>query len=238
MTSSYTTPSFDTPLGAKPVSLVKKTDRQPGRNTGGSRLTNVYLQDSSKQVTVLKFLQYLTVLCLLLLAALLANFSSTNYRVFGTSREGALTALPPLDQELMDNVLSLWVADSMIRITTIGFHDYTLRLNEIRGLFTDRGWESFSRFLRASYEGRPSLRSALETGRLIMWGEPASPPQVLQRSLVSGVMTYRVKMEMTVKSAWFNPPPKLPLAVELTIERVRPDINPAGIAIAQWRVVG
>ncbi len=222
--------------GSTPVSLVKRTDRAVGRGPNAGRLTNAYLQDCARQVVLLKFQQYTTVICLVILILLLANFSSTNYRVFATSREQTLTALPPVDQEVMDNVLSLWIADSMIKVTTIGFHDYDMRLAEIRNLFTDRGWESFSRFLRSSYDGRPSIRSALETGRLIMWGAPSAPPQILQRGLVSGVMTYRVRMEMDVKFGWVKTLPKLPQFVELTVERVRPEINPAGLAIAQWRL--
>ena len=232
-------PTASSPLsvsGATPVSLVKRTDRLAGRGPNAGRLTNAYLQDCSRQVVLLKFQQYVTVICLVIMILLLANFSSTNYRVFGTNRDMTLTALPPVDQEVMDNVLSLWVADAMIKVTTLGFHDYDMRLAGIRNLFTDRGWESFSRFVRASHDGRPSIRAALETRRLLMWGVPATPPQILQRGLVGGVMSYRIRIDLTVKVAWTYAVPKIPEFVELTVERVRPEINPAGLAISQWRL--
>ena len=71
---------------------------------------------------------------------------------------------------------------------------------------------------------------------MLMWGVPATPPQIVQRGLVSGVMSYRIRIELAIKVAWARSLPNMPQFVELTVERVRPEINPAGLAISQWRL--
>ena len=227
---------------AVPVSLVKKTDRQLGR-ANYARLSNSYLKDCARQVVVLKFLQYVTVGCLCMMVVFLMNFSSVNYRVFATSKSGALYSMPPIDEDVDDSILILWIVDALVRSTTMGFHDYDLRLTNNRDLFTDRGWESYNRFLRYPFidggytytaQGRTSIYSNLEKKRLLMWGEPVSPPQIVQRSLVGGVRTYRVRVEMDISKRW-GPDFRFPDRFEVVIERVGPEVNSTGLAISQWR---
>jgi hypothetical protein len=223
------------PVASQTVSLVKRTDRQAGRGPGVSRLSNAYLQDDAKLVVFLKLQQYVATLCLCLLLLFLANFSSTNYRVFATSEESKLNAPPPVDQELNDNVVSMWVVDAVLASTTMGFHDYDLRLQEIRPYFTDRGWESFNRYLRTAYNNAPSVRSMIDNDRLLMWSSPRTPPQIVQKGLVGGVMTYQVKQSLNVLRMLVTSKRDTRVTIEVVVERVRPEINPSGLAIAQWR---
>ena len=231
---THYTPS-DLYRSAAPVSLVKKTDRLLGRGHN-ARLSNSYLKDSAKQVVALKFLQFVTVACLCVLIVLLANFSSVNYRVFATSREGTLESLPALDSEIGDSDLVLWVVDAVVSSSTMGFHDYNLRMLQNRAFFTDRGWESYNRFLRSTSTGQLSIFSNMEKGRMLMWGKLSSPPLIVSRALVGGVMTYRIRLDLTIKTEWI-PTYYLPSRYELTVERVPPSINPRGLAISQWRAL-
>lgn len=225
-------------LSSKPrVSLIKRTDVQGPRGIPVARLGNSYLMDGARRLQILKFMQLLIVICFVVLVGLLANFTVTRHRLFATTADGKLVAPPPLDQEIGDNVVNLWLVDAMTKSLTMGFHDYDLRLKEIRPFFNDRGWESYSRFLRTSYGGRPNLRSLLENEYLTMSTRISRPPQVIQRGLIRGVFTYQYKVdfEMTIEAA--SETRNGPLSYEVTVERVPSEINPAGIAISQWRLV-
>lgn len=226
-----------TSSSSRPVSLVKRSDRNTGtKGPLAAKLGTAYQQDTAGLARLLTWLQYVILAGFIVLIVLLANFSSATYRLFATTSEGKLNIPPPIDQEIGDNVVSLWVVDAMTRALTMGFHDYQLRLLEIRPFFNDRGWESFTRFQRAPYGPHISIRAALENEYMLMKARPRSTPQILEKSLVQGVFTYRVQINMainryqeTVNDNSFNE------TYELLIERVRPEVNPSGIAIAQWR---
>lgn len=224
------------PISGSSVSLTKRTDRQSGRGSGGSRLSNAYLQDSARLVVFLKLQQYITIVLLCVLIGLLANFSSTSYRVFATTTEGKLTAPPPVDQEINDNLLAMWVIDATTAATTMGFHDYDLRLQEVRPYFTDRGWESYTRFLRTKGDQEASLWSLFETDRLLIFSSPRTPPQIIQKGLVGGVITYQIRQGINLTEVIGSRNDTNHPVLEIAVERVRPEISASGLAISQWRL--
>lgn len=221
----------------RPVSLVKRSDKLGPRGPVAARLGASFQQDTAGKVQLLKYLQYAILAGFILLIALLANFSTTNYRLFATTAEGKLTAPPPLDQELGDNIVNLWLVDAMSKIMTMGFHDYKLRLLEIRPLFNDRGWDSFVRFQRTAVDGQPNIRASLENSYLLMGGRPNSPPQIVEKSLISGVYTYKMQIEMMINTYGAPYESVRRQVFEIVVERVKPEVNPNGIAIAQWRLL-
>ncbi len=227
-----------TNLSNKPrVSLVKRTDVQGARGVPTARLGNSYLMDGARRLQILKIMQFVIVIAFVVLVALLAEFTVTRHRLFATTVDGKLTAPPPLDQEIGDNVVNLWLVEAMTKSLTMGFHDFDLRMKEIRPFFNDRGWESYSRFLRTSYNGQSNLRSLIENDYLTMSARISRPPQVIQRGLIRGVFTYQYKVDFEVTAEAASEVRTGPLTYEITVERVPSEINPAGIAISQWRLV-
>lgn len=190
-------------------------------------------------LNMLKYMQFAALIGMVVLITLLANFNSIQYRLFAATAEGKLNTPPPVDQEIGDNVVNLWIADSMTKAMTMGFHDYQMRTLEIRPLFTDRGWESFMRFQRTSYGGQPAIRTQLENGHLIMYAQPRSPPQISEKGLAGGVFTYTVRAKLVVtRYGGTGQSGSDTESYEIQIERVKPEINPSGIAISQWRNIG
>lgn len=231
--------STSAPSANRKVSLAKRSDNTGSRGPLVGRIGAAFQQDSAKNALILKYMQYVILGGMLVIVGLLANFSTTSYRLFATTSEGKLTMPPPIDQEIGDNIVSLWLVEAMTRTMTLGFHDYQLRLLEIRPLFNDRGWESFTRFQRSPYASNTAIRVALENNYLMMKCRPRAPPQILEKSLVGGVFTYKMQVRMAItrfieggsESQTFE-------TFELLVERVKPEVNPAGIAIAQWRYTG
>lgn len=221
-------------LSAKPVSLVKKTDIQRNRQSY-FRLNNNFLRDRARFMVVLKFQQYLTVILLCILFGLLFGVVSTNYRVFATSNNGTLVPNPPIDQEVQESTLMTWVVTTVLEASTIGFFDYELRFQQLRSAFTDQGWESYNRFLRTSFNKKTSVRAELENGHILLQPKITTPPQILRRGLVGGVMTYHIQLEITIRSVW-SEDMRIPKTLDLIVERVTPEINSDGLAISQWRI--
>lgn len=224
------------PQSPKGVSLAKRTDRASAKNVRHSRLSNAYLQDGAKTLSLLRILSIIAVAGLVILVGLLTHFSSSATRIMPTTSDDKLITPPPVDEPIDENIISLWLVDVMTQSTTMGFHDYQMRFKEIRPFFTDRGWESFMRYMRTSYGGKPSLISRLDNDRLVIYGTPVQAPQILQRGLVNGIYTYIVRYIaqaqvvsiMTVTSSRYT--------IDVSIERVKAEINPTGLAISQWRI--
>jgi intracellular multiplication protein IcmL len=220
----------------KGVSLVKRTDRATARSTRNSRLNNAYLQDGSKTLGLLRLLNVIAVAGLIILVGLLTHFSSSKTRILPTTSDNKLIMPPPVDEPVDENIVSLWLVDAVTQSTTMGFHDYQIRLKEIRPLFTDRGWESFMRYMKTSYGGRPSLVSRLDNDRLVLYSTPVQAPQILQRGLVNGVYTYVVRYTVRLQetSIVSNADPRY--TIDISIERVKAEISPSGLAVSQWRI--
>ncbi len=220
------------------VSLAKRSDNSGVRGPVQAKIGAAFQQDAAKSILLLKYMQYAVMAGLVILVVMLANFSTTSYRLFATTAEGKLTIPPPVDQEIGDNVVALWLVDAMTKTLTMGFHDYQLRLLEIRPIFNDRGWDSFTRFQRTPYGTRPAIRAGLENNYLMMKCRPSAPPQILEKSLISGVFTYKIQVKMYVTRYLDGTESSGNEVFEVLVERVKPEINPAGIAISQWRYTG
>lgn len=220
----------------KGVSLVKRTDRATARSIRNARLSNAYLQDGAKTLSLLRILNTIAVAGLIILVGLLTHFSSSATRILPTTSDDKLITPPPVDEPVDENIVSLWLVNVMTHSTTMGFHDYQMRFKEIRPSFTDRGWESFMRYMKTSYGGRPSIISRLDNDRLVLYGDPAQAPQILQRGLVNGVYTYIVRYVAQVQETSIVNGATPRYTIDVSIERVKADVNPSGLAISQWRI--
>lgn len=232
MERSLTTTRTETRKG---VSLVKRTDKAAVKSIRISKLNNAYLQDGSRNLGYLKILSIICVIGLVVLVALLTNFSTSKTRIFPTTSDGKLIVPPPIEEAVDENIVTLWITGVMTQAMTMGFHDYQIRLKEIRPYFTDRGWESFMRYMKTSFSGRPSLISRLDNDRLIFYGTPSQTPQILQSGLSSGVYTYTLRFGANFQESSTAGNGSSRPVFDLSIIRVSSDINPAGLAIDQWR---
>lgn len=220
----------------KGVSLVKRTDKAAIKSIRISKLNNAYLQDGSKYLGYLRILSIVSVFGLIVLVALLTNFSASKTRVMPSTSDGKLITPPPIEDALDENIVTLWITDVMTQSMTMGFHDYQIRFKEIRPFFSDRGWESFMRYMKTSFSGRPSLISRLDNDRLIFFGSPSQTPQILQSGLSSGVYTYTLRYGANLQENSSFGTAGSRMTFDLSIIRVRSEINPAGLAIDQWRL--
>ena len=220
----------------KGVSLTKRTDRAASRSIRNSRLNNAYLQDGARTLSLLRILNTIAVAGLIVLVGLLTHFSSSATRILPTTSDDKLISPPPVDEPVDENIVSLWLVDVMTQSTTMGFHDYQIRFKEIRPSFTDRGWESFMRYMKTSYGGKPSIISRLDNDRLVLFGTPVQAPQILQRGLVNGIYTYIVRYIAQVQETSVTGGASPRYTIDVSIERVKADINPTGLAVSQWRI--
>lgn len=234
MAQTYT--SSQTTEPRKNVSLVKRTDKAAVKSIRISKLNNAYLQDGSKYLGYLRILSIVCVLGLIMLVGLLTNFSTSKTRIMPTTSDGKLITPPPIEDAVDENIVTLWITDVMTQSTTMGFHDYQIRLKEIRPFFSDRGWESFMRYMKTSFYGRPSIISRLDNDRLVFFGAPSQTPQILQSGLSSGVYTYTLRFGASIQEASTAGNGSGRPVFDLSIVRVSSDINPAGLAIDQWRL--
>lgn len=225
-----------TPAASHGVSLVKRSDHSAAKQIRNARLNNAYLQDGSKSLGMLRLLNIVAVVGLIVLMGLLTNFTASKTRILPTTSDDKMVTPPPVDQALDENIVSLWLIDAITQSTTMGFHDYHLRLKDIRSFYTDKGWDSFMRYMKSSHLGNPSLISRLDNDRLVIFGSPSLAPQILQRGLVNGVYTYIIRYVTQVKEVSKTGSAVPKLTFDLTVERVKSDTNPAGLAIAQWRI--
>jgi len=227
-------PSLTTPVK---VSLAKRSDRQNQRTVVTARLSNSYLQDGAKMASILRYLQLALIAGLLIVMSMLVSFSRQEFRVFPTSVDGKLIVLPPLSRDLGDNTVLLWLTDILRLANTMGHHDFRLRLEDIRPYFTERGWESFNRYMRAHNRHYPSLRVLLEDYKMISIPRIGRPPQILRKGVVSGIFSYDIRADVFMRRVSLYAPWENQVTFDIGIERVPTDINPSGIAITRWRTV-
>lgn len=224
-----------TPSGK--VSLVKESDptaREGLRNS--ARLLATYRTDRLFLVRLVPLLNYLTIASLVLMIGLMLNFSSTNFRVFPTTQEGRLTAPPALDEDVGDNVVAFWTVGVIYRSMMMGFHDYQIRMERARPYFTDLGWTSFNAYLNATQNRLPSLMTRLKTGFWTMTPRLSETPTVIEKSLIGGVYTYKVRAAITLSTDGLSNSGGMLQVLDLTIERTDDPSQPQGLVISQWRL--
>jgi hypothetical protein len=224
------------PAASTGVNLTKRTDRSVQAKMGMARLSNGFLQDGAKIAALLRYTQLLFILGSIVLFAQLVIFTKVETRIFPTTVDGKLTTLPAPNRDIGSNTVLLWLMDALTQINTMGFHDYQMRLEEIRPYFTDRGWESFSRYLRGPQVNLPSIRSMLENDRLTLLPKFRRPPEIIRKGIVGGVFTYDVRARMLLLRDAVGAKADANLILDVNIERVPGEVNSSGIAIARWRV--
>ncbi len=221
----------------KPVSLVKKTDQSSKslqRNT--ARFITFFRQDGLFLLRLIPLINILSGISVVALVVLLLSFSSAGIRVFPTTSYGSLVSAPPVEVDVGDNVVSLWVVTAVYKILTMGFHDYQMRIDNSRVFFSDAGWSSYMSYLNLSVGRATSTMAFLQEDYATILPTLAAPPYILQKGLVGGVYTYTVRARVELAlGGGIKESNSRSQVVDLTIERTVDPASIGGLVISKWR---
>lgn len=222
------------PAAPRGVSLVKRTDQPPNR-IAMTRYSQVFRQDGLMDVRLLSLIQ-ITILGLAVLTVIFtANFSSVHYRLFPTTSQGKLVAVLPVNLPIPKETVVTWANTAALKVMSFGFHDFDIRTEKIRGLFTEDGWTSFQRSLRVPFNNHPNLLSTINNDRLTLSSTPFNAPVLYDQGLVSGVYHYRMRLSLNLMIRSQKYGGKEAISIDVDLERVPAEINSDGIAIANWQ---
>lgn len=71
--------------------------------------------------------------------------------IIGLDQQGRATRIPKLtESHVSDASVRRFCAESVSEVGTFAFHDFTMRLAQISGRFTENGWRSFNKALAKS----------------------------------------------------------------------------------------
>lgn len=132
---------------------------------------------------------------------------------------------------LTDKAVLSWAATSITEILTFGFGDFDQRTISHRDLFTDEGWDVFTQAIREQ-----NMRETVKASQLVLTSVPANLPVIVGKGEDKDqqfqwivempiVMTYTTNNNVTKREKHI---------VRLTIVRVPPAQNVAGIGIKGW----
>jgi intracellular multiplication protein IcmL len=174
-------------------------------------------------------------ICVCLLAVLLAAcivLAMTRPKpvYFGMSQEMTLLPMVPLNEPLVsDAALESWLSKAITEAFNMDFLNYRERLAHAREYFTD---DAFKGYL-ASLDNEKHL-AVLRQFKAIMRAIPSSPPIVVRRGEMLGVMTWDLEMSVIVNyETSAKRIASQGIAVQCRVRRVPTTDFPQGIAIAQ-----
>lgn len=135
---------------------------------------------------------------------------------------------------LTDQAILSWAATSITEILTFGFGDFDQRILSQRNLFTDSGWDAFTQAIRDQ-----DMRSTFKLRQLVLTSVPADSPVLVSKGeneekLYLWIVQMPVIMTYTTNNDVSTRKRKI---VQLTIVRVPPSQNEAGIGIKNWELM-
>jgi hypothetical protein len=180
------------------------------------------------------FSQTTLIAVLVTLLVFLAPFLQPVYHYYARDPDGNMIPLDPLTMPNMtDRAILSWAVTSVTEIMTIGFGDLIEQLGAQKPRFTSEGWKSFA---AAFHEQK--INESFKESQLVLTTVPSDTAVILAQGFneqkiyqwkvqVPVIMTYITNNNVTQHTRAF---------VTLTIQRVSPEQNPAGIAIKSWIV--
>lgn len=149
---------------------------------------------------------------------------------FPTSATGRITPLIPLDQPNMSDIeIKQWSNLAIIAAYSYNFVNYRSELQASSEFFTADGWNTFIAALKNS-----NNLQAIISNKFVVSAVATQAPVILQKDVVNGRYSWRVKMPIIVtyqSSSLFS---QTPLVVNMLITRVSTLNTPKGIGIAQF----
>lgn len=174
----------------------------------------------------------LLILGLLVLVVFLTPILQPIYTYDAMDHEKKLRPLVSLSApNLTDQAILSWSATSITEILTFGFGDFDQRILTQRPLFTSDGWSGFTKAIREQ-----NMRENFKMRQLVLTTVPANMPVIVSKGEDEDgsynwavempiIMTYTTNNNVTERKRGI---------VRLTIVRVPPKQNVAGIGIKGW----
>ena len=154
---------------------------------------------------------------------------STVYIAVAATPDGRLVPLTPLDEPIMsDAALKNWTVSAVTEAFTLGHHDWRLRLSNVRGSFTDAGYESFLQGLDESLF-LDRLRDHLQVASAVAQGAPV----ITDTRYFRGRLGWAVEFPFLVTFAAGTRTVSQDLLARVLVMRVPLSERPAGIGIEQ-----
>ncbi|MBS0290733.1 MAG: DotI/IcmL family type IV secretion protein [Proteobacteria bacterium] len=133
----------------------------------------------------------------------------------------------PLEQaNLPSPQVLIWTSENIEQIYTYNYKDFPQVLTQIRGYFTQQGYDSYMKALDESKN-----LQAVQDKRLYVTAKVAQKGKVVKEGIVNGIYTWEVQIpiDVTYKSTTESVVQKLQANVEVV--RVPSNDSPVGIAI-------
>ncbi|MDD9982727.1 MAG: DotI/IcmL/TraM family protein [Gammaproteobacteria bacterium] len=168
----------------------------------------------------------------LVLAAAVAGLVSRDRpmdRAFAATPDGRVIELTPLDAPVMTQAaLRSWVVTALTEAFTLGYHDYRLRLGQVREYFTDDGYRGFTEQLDVSL-----LLERVIEHRQVTAAVAAGAPVITRRTTWQGRAMWTLETPLLITFYAGNRQEKQELLVSTLVMRVQREERPAGIGIQQ-----
>jgi len=113
------------------------------------------------------------------------------FRYFPVDRQGRLLQeMAPLDRvQHSEADIIVWASTHATRVFTFGFHDFQMRMQDVKPYFTDEGWTQFDAALTAS-----KYRSIVVDGLEVLTSAPKAAGIVVERGVSGGRYYWIVRL--------------------------------------------
>ena len=187
---------------------------------GRGLLLNIALFQSLIVALVVGFLLYFTF------------FAPPAMRYFAALPTGQIIPMVSLDRPVdTDPVVLGWTADAASEIMTFNYRDYNERVGGARRFFTDNGWASFTEALRKS-----DYIQTVTNNKQMQSAVPREAPRIINRCTTScNPYFWEIQMPLLINVESQDKKANSDRMLTLTVVRVSPVKNPAGIQIDKWR---
>jgi len=218
---------------AKPTPIKRNIFADEIGNLDTIQNEEVEAAHHQRQLSIV-FSQSIVVIILVVLLVLLAPFLQPVYHYYARDPDGNLITLDALVMPNMTNqAVVSWAVTSVTEIMTFGFGDVVNQMALQKPRFTDTGWKSFL----AAFSRQGTI-SIFRQNQLVLTTVPYDTAVIVNQGPDrNGVYFWRVQVPVILTFATNNNVTTHRRSViTLTIERVKEEQNPAGIAIKTWLV--
>jgi hypothetical protein len=145
---------------------------------------------------------------------------------FASLSSGAVLAAPSvLVSPDVSGPVRSFCSDAVKSVGTYGFHDYKLRLDAMKGLFTDAGWKRHVNAL-----DHANTFDSMVAGHLLQTTEiDEAGCTIIEDNTRDGQATWTVRA--TAVRSFFSPGQKTNLTIEITMHLTRPG---QAVLIDEW----
>lgn len=177
----------------------------------------------------------LTVLMIVLIAGLyyLIQQGRPPDRYFAMTAEGRRMSLFALSEPAINQAAILeWTTQGAVQIMTFGFHDMNQRFLESKRLFTDKGWESFTKAMVTS-----GIFASVKNQQQMITAIPNGDPIILYEGIrEDGGYAWDIQVPLLLTARAGARKKTAPSRAIVTVRKVPTRENPNGLAIQKWIV--